>query len=282
MTKVESLQEQIARAAEVLCCMLPGREARVGTVGVVLGSGLGAFAEQIEHPVHMSYDGIPGFSIPRAPGHAGKLWHGDVGQRDVLVLQGRGHLYEGYSPREVAFPIRVLYRLGVRTFIITNAAGGINREYRRGELVLISDHLNYMGGNPLTGPNDDMLGPRFPGMTNAYSPDLREHAKNVGRDLGMDLREGVYAALPGPNYETPAEVRALSVLGAHLVGMSTAVEVLAARHMGAKVLGISCVTNAAAGLIPGRELTEEEVAETTVQSRGAFIRLLNAIVRSLP
>lgn len=276
----ESLQNQITMAVDAIQVALG--DMRTGQVGIVLGSGLGGFAEELEFSASISYRDIPGFPVPSVPGHAGKLWHGFLENKFLWVMQGRGHLYEGYSPQEVAFPIRVLHRLGARTFIITNAAGGIAPEYRRGELVIIRDHLNYMGGNPLTGPNHDALGPRFPSMTTAYSPRLRGRAQVVGRNLGFVIRGGVYAALPGPSYETPAEVRALRTLGADLVGMSTALEVIAARHMGDEVLGISCVTNHAAGIVPGRELTHEEVEETTRQSRDVFVRLLTAIVKELP
>ncbi|MDX2149987.1 MAG: purine-nucleoside phosphorylase [Bryobacteraceae bacterium] len=249
-------------------------------VAVILGSGLGDFAAELSSAVTVPYAEIPGWPQSTAVGHAGKLIVGRLGALDVAVLAGRAHLYEGYTPAQAAFGVRVLGALGVRSLVVTNAAGGINLSYSRGALVLISDHINLQGANPLTGPNDDSLGPRFPDMTDAYSVRYREAARAAGRELGIELAEGVYAGLLGPSYETPAEIRYLRAIGADLVGMSTVPEVIAARHMGIDVLGISCVTNMAAGVLP-EKLNHEEVLETGRMVRGQFISLLKAVLPRL-
>jgi purine-nucleoside phosphorylase len=243
---------------------------------VVLGSGLGAFAGELASPVEIPYASISGWPVSTAEGHAGKLVLGSLGGVMVAVLAGRAHLYEGYTPSQVVFGVRRLGALGVRTFVFTNAAGGINLDYRRGALVLISDHINLQGANPLVGPNDDALGPRFPDMSEAYSKRYRE----IARELDPELKEGVYAAVLGPNYETPAEIRYLRAIGADLVGMSTVPEVIAANHLGAKVLAISCVTNMAAGIRP-QKISHEEVLETGRMVRDKLIRLLKAVVPRL-
>lgn len=250
------------------------------TVGVVLGSGLGAFADALNHRKETPYTQIPAWPASTAVGHAGKLVEGTIGGAHVIVLAGRAHLYEGYSAREVTFGIRELHKRGVRSVILTNAAGGLNLAYKPGELVLISDHINLTGANPLTGPNDESLGPRFPDMTEAYSQRFREIAKLEGTGMGLSLKEGVYAGLAGPSYETPAEIRFLQKIGADLVGMSTVLETIAANHMGMGVLGISCVTNMASGILP-KKLIHEEVLETGVQVRDTLIKLLTAVVRPL-
>jgi purine-nucleoside phosphorylase len=259
---------------------LESRVARAPHVAVVLGSGLGAFADELSDAVEVPYSDIPGWPSSTAIGHAGKLVFGRIGATDVVVMAGRVHLYEGYGPAEVVFPIRVLARMGVRSAVFTNAAGGINLAYDQGALVLISDHINLQGSNPLIGPNDETLGPRFPDMTDAYSTRLRAVAQEVAATLGTKLHEGVYAALLGPNYETPAEIRYLRAIGADLVGMSTAPEVIAARHMGVEVLAISCVTNMAAGILP-QKICHEEVLETGAAVRGTLVRLLKALVPRL-
>ncbi|HTS77564.1 MAG TPA: purine-nucleoside phosphorylase [Bryobacteraceae bacterium] len=246
-------------------------------IGVVLGSGLGAFAETLEDAVVTRYDEIPGWPRSTAMGHAGKLACGRVGETAVMVLAGRAHLYEGYTAAQVTFGIRELARRGVRSVVLTNAAGGINLNYRPGDLVLISDHINLLGANPLTGPNDDALGPRFPDMSEAYSRDYREMAKAAARELGFEMTEGVYAAVPGPSYETPAEIRYLRTIGADLVGMSTVPETIAANHLGMKVLAISCVTNMAAGILP-QKLSHVEVMETGERVQDRLIGLLRAVV----
>jgi purine-nucleoside phosphorylase len=218
--------------------------------------------------------------VSTAIGHAGKLALGTIGAAPVAVMAGRAHMYEGYAPGQVVFGVRALAKLGAKSLVLTNAAGGINLSYSQGALVLISDHINLMGRNPLAGPNDDSLGPRFPDMSDAYSPALREKARAAAASLGIALHEGVYAALLGPNYETPAEIRFLRTIGADLVGMSTVPEVLAARHMGVECVAISCVTNMAAGILP-QKINHEEVLETGAQVRGTLVRLLKALIGRL-
>ena len=251
-----------------------------GMIGVVLGSGLGAFADALEDKVETPYSAIPNWPVSTAVGHAGKLVEGRIGNTEVIVLAGRAHLYEGYSAHQVTFGIRELARRGVKSIVLTNAAGDINEKYRPGDLVLISDHINLLGVNPLTGPNDDKLGPRFPDMTEAYSHQYREIAKHAGHELGIVLNEGVYVAVPGPSYETPAEIRYMRTIGADLVGMSTVPETIAANHLGMKVLAISCVTNAAAGILP-QKLVHEEVLETGARVRDTLVKLLRAILPRL-
>jgi purine-nucleoside phosphorylase len=249
-------------------------------VGVVLGSGLGGLAGALEERRETPYASIPGWPASTAEGHAGKLVEGRIGSTEVVVLAGRAHLYEGYSAREVTFGIRELHQRGVRALVLTNAAGGINLKYQPGELVLISDHINLLGANPLTGPNDDSLGPRFPDMSEAYSREYRELARRAGAGLGLALAEGVYAAVPGPSYETPAEIRYLRAIGADLVGMSTVPETIAANHLGMKVLGISCVTNMAAGVLP-RRLDHAEVLATGARVQETLTALLHAVLPGL-
>jgi purine-nucleoside phosphorylase len=249
-------------------------------VAVVLGSGLGAFAEEVSARVEIPYSEIPHWPVSTAVGHAGKLILGHIDKVPVAVMAGRAHLYEGYQPEQVVFGIRTLARLGAKTAVFTNAAGGINTAYSAGALVLIHDHLNLQGSNPLAGPNDDRLGPRFPDMSDAYSPRLRELARARAAQMGVRLDEGVYAALLGPNYETPAEIRMLRALGADLVGMSTVPEVIAARHMGVECLAISCVTNMAAGILP-QKINHEEVLETGLKVRGTLVKLLKAVIAGI-
>jgi len=245
------------------------------SVGVILGSGLGWFADTLEHRTETPYSQIPGWPVSTAIGHAGKLVSGRLGDTNVVVAAGRAHLYEGYTAAQVAYPIRELAWRGVTSLIVTNASGGINMNYKPGDLVLISDHINLMGVNPLTGANDEKLGPRFPDMSEAYSREYRKIAKQVG-----SLQEGVYAALPGPSYETPAEIRYLRTIGADLVGMSTVPEVIAANHLGMKVLGISCVTNMAAGILP-QKLTHHEVMDTGERVKDTLASLLRAVIPQL-
>ncbi len=249
-------------------------------VGVVLGSGLGGFASALAESAGIAYANIPNWPKSTAVGHAGKLVLGRIGSLPVAVMSGRSHLYEGYTPGQVVFGVRVLQRLGVRTIVFTNAAGGINLGYQQGGLVLISDHINLQGVNPLIGPNDDALGPRFPDMSEAYSAELRTIAKATASELGIPLGEGVYAAMPGPSYETPAEIRFLRTIGADLVGMSTVPEVIVANHMGVRCLALSCVTNMAAGILP-QKINHEEVLETGRRVRDTLIRLLTALLPRL-
>ena len=245
-----------------------------------LGSGLGAFADELEERVEIPYSEIPGWPASTAIGHAGKLALGKLGNVALAVMSGRVHLYEGVTTQQVVFGVRALGSFGVRSMIFTNAAGGINLAYQRGGLVLISDHINLQGANPLVGPNDDSLGPRFPDMSEVYSRAFRETAKQTAAELGIAVAEGVYAAVLGPSYETPAEIRYMRVIGADLVGMSTALEAIAANHMGMKVLGISCVTNMAAGILP-EKLNHHEVLETGAQVRGTLVRFLKALLPKL-
>ncbi|HEV2101628.1 MAG TPA: purine-nucleoside phosphorylase [Candidatus Acidoferrum sp.] len=246
-------------------------------IALVLGSGLGAFADEFANATRIPYAKIPHFPRSTAVGHAGQLVIGKIDGVEVAGMQGRVHLYEGYSPQDVAFPIRVFSRLGVKAVILTNAAGGIRKEFTQGRLVVISDHINLQGANPLSGPNAEKFGPRFPDMTNAYDRNFRELILAAGRRLNIDLGEGVYAALAGPSYETPAEIRYLRSIGADLVGMSTVPEVIAARHSGIRALGISCVTNAAAGVLD-QPLDHNEVLETAERVKSQFIGLLRAVI----
>ena len=246
-------------------------------IALVLGSGLGAFADEFARAVKIPYGDIPYFPRSTAIGHAGKMVIGEVGDTAVIAMQGRVHLYEGYSIHEVAFPVRVFARLGVQAAILTNAAGGILRELTQGRLVLISDHINLQGANTLSGPNDERFGPRFPDMTSSYDKKFRAIAAAEAARAGTVMPEGVYAALAGPSYETPAEIRYLRAIGADLVGMSTVPEVITARHSNIRVLGISCVTNAAAGVID-RPLIHAEVLEVAERVKGQFIALLRAVI----
>ena len=249
-------------------------------IGLVLGSGLGGFADSLADATRIPYAEIPNFPRSTAIGHAGRMVIGKAGAVPVAVMQGRVHLYEGYSAQEAAFPIRVFGRMGIRSVILTNAAGGINLNYQQGTLVLIRDHINLQGSNPLVGPNDDRFGLRFPDMTHAYAKDYRALAKEEAAKFGTSLHEGVYAALLGPSYETPAEINYLRIIGADLVGMSTVFEVIAARHMGIKVLAISCVTNMAAGILD-QPLSHQEVMETGERVKGTFEALLTAVLPRL-
>ena len=246
-------------------------------IGLVLGSGLGAFADQLTDSTRIPYSQIPSFPRSTAIGHAGQMVIGKAGAIPLAAMQGRVHLYEGYTAEQVSFPMRVFSRMGIRAVILTNAAGGINSQYQQGALVAMSDHINLQGHNPLLGPNDDRLGPRFPDMTRAYWKPYREIAIEEARKLGMILYEGVYAAMLGPSYETPAEIRYLRAIGADLVGMSTVNEVIAAVHAGIRVLAISCVTNMAAGILD-KPINHEEVLETGERVRGQFEALLKAVL----
>jgi len=259
---------------------ITSRTALRPTIGVVLGSGLGAFANELTDRTEIPYQEIPGWPASTAVGHAGRLIIGKLGPIDVAVMAGRAHLYEGNTPAQVVYGVRVLHSLGVRSMVFTNAAGGINLAFERGGLVLISDHINLQGCSPLCGPNDDALGPRFPDMSEAYSREYRESAKAVAAELGIAVTEGVYAAMLGPSYETPAEIRFLRIIGADVVGMSTVLEVIAANHMGMRCLGISCVTNMAAGILP-QKINHEEVLETGAMVRDTLVRFLKALLPRL-
>ncbi|MCM3698256.1 purine-nucleoside phosphorylase [Paenibacillus macerans] len=253
------------------------RSAHSPKVGLILGSGLGVLADHIEQPVTIAYKDIPYFPQSTVEGHAGELLIGTVQGTPVVLMKGRFHMYEGYGPELTAFPVRVMKELGVSTLLVTNAAGGVNTSYSPGDLMLISDHINLTGKNPLIGPNDEELGPRFPDMSQAYSRRLREAARQAAADKGVPLQEGVYAGLLGPSYETPAEIRMLRTLGADAVGMSTVSEVIVARHAGLEVLGISCISNMASGILD-QPLSHEEVMETTELVREKFLSLVLAII----
>ena len=246
-------------------------------IGLVLGSGLGAFADSLTEANRIPYADIPTFPRSTAIGHAGQMVLGNAGNTPVAVMQGRAHLYEGYSAQEVTFPIRVFGRMGIRAVALTNAAGGINLSYSQGALVVLRDHINLQGTNPLVRANDDRFGLRFPDMTRAYSREYRAIASEEAARLGIPLHEGVYAALLGPSYETPAEIYSFRTIGADLVGMSTVAEVIAARHMDMKVLAISCVTNMAAGILD-QPLSHAEVMETGERVKSIFESLLRAVL----
>jgi purine-nucleoside phosphorylase len=262
---------------EEAAAYLRSRLAPVPETAVVLGSGLGSFAESLAGAQTMPYETIPYWPASRIVGHAGTLVAGKARGRHVLALSGRVHFYEGHPVETVTFAVRVLGRLGVKTLLLTNAAGGINTNFGEGALMVIDDHINLMGGNPLVGANDERFGPRFPDMTDVYSRRLRRLADDVGSECGATLPHGVYAGLLGPSYETPAEIRYLRTIGADAVGMSTVPEAIAARHMGLEVLGISCITNMAAGVLP-QPLDHHEVMETARRVRGQFVSLLEGII----
>lgn len=268
-----------AHAAEA-AAWIRERLGTVPTTAVVLGSGLGDFAASLEGAVTMSYTDIPHWPAATVVGHAGTLVAGRSGSTPILALAGRAHFYEGHPMSVVTFATRVLGLLGVRHLLLTNAAGGINTKFASGALMLIEDHLNFMGTNPLVGPNDARLGARFPDMSEVYSRRLRDLATSVAADMGMSLERGVYIGVHGPSYETPAEIRAFRTLGADAVGMSTVPEAIVARHMGMEVLGISCITNMAAGVLP-TPLVHDDVMETARRVRGEFIALLEGVIARL-
>ncbi|MGE4271637.1 MAG: purine-nucleoside phosphorylase [Desulfitobacterium sp.] len=249
-------------------------------MGIILGSGLGGFVDLIENPVAIPYHEIPHFPTSTVEGHKGQLVFGKVLGKPVVAMQGRFHFYEGYSMQEVTFPVRVMQALGVTGLIVTNAAGGINPGYRPGDLILIKDHINMMGDNPLRGANLSNLGPRFPDLSEGYDLEWRQRALAIAREVGIFPQEGVYAAMSGPSYESPAEIRFLRTVGADLVGMSTVPEVIVANHGGMRVLGISCVTNMAAGILSQR-LSHAEVMETAQRIEKQFVRFVQALVKGL-
>lgn len=271
-----SLFDQASQAATYIA----SRTSLQPSIGVVLGSGLGGFATRVQNAVTIPYAEIPHFPQSTAPGHGGRLLLGTIENIPVAVMQGRVHGYEGYSASQIAFPTRVLGRLGICSLILTNAAGGIRTSFHEGQLVLIADHINLTSINPAIGANDERFGPRFFDMGDAYSHRLRALAHVAAKAEGMQLKEGVYLSVPGPSYETPAEIRAFRTLGADLVGMSTVLETIAARHMGIEVLGISCVTNMAAGIKP-QKLTTEEVIETGKRVEAEFSKLLTRILKEI-
>jgi purine-nucleoside phosphorylase len=257
-----------------------GRTKIQPAVGVILGSGLGNVVEAVEVEAAIPYGEIPGARASTVLGHQGRMILGRVGSTAAVIMQGRVHFYEGYEMDQVMFLARVIGRLGIRSLVVTNAAGGINTSYKPGDLMLISDHINLMGVNPLRGPNVEDLGVRFPDMSEAYPETLRDIAREVAKPIGIKLQEGVYLALSGPTYETPAEIRAFRTLGADAVGMSTVPEVLAMSHMNIPVLGISCITNMAAGILK-QKLTHQEVMDTTARVQKEFTRLVLGVMQRL-
>lgn len=265
--------EKILRAAEYIRAQV----AMQPKIGLVLGSGLGDYADTLENPVRISYCDIPNFPVPSIPGHTGALVFGRKCGQEVVVMQGRIHYYEGLPQQEITLPIRVLAALGVKTVVLTNACGGVNLSFVPGDLMLISDHVNFSGSNPLIGPNLDTFGPRFPDMSDLYTASLRAAIREKAAEAGIPLQEGVYAMYSGPNYETPAEIRMFRALGADTVGMSTVPEALVASHCGMQVVGISCVTNMAAGVLPVK-LSHAEVTETANRVSAKFRKLIDLIL----
>lgn len=270
------LQERIHAAA----AYIRSKTSLQPKIGMVLGSGLGDFADTLTDAVRIPFAEIPNFPRPTVEGHSGALVIGKKGRKAVAVLQGRTHYYEGFSQQEITLPIRVFAALGIKTLILTNAAGGINTSYKPGDLMLICDHLNLSGSNPLIGPNLDSFGPRFPDVSDLYCADLRAGIKEMAAFCGVPLWEGIYAMMSGPSYESPAEIRMLRTLGADAVGMSTVPEALVAGHCGMQVIGISCITNMAAGVLP-RKLCHEEVVETAAKVHSKFHNLLNTLLSVL-
>ena len=266
--------------AEKAARMIRARVKVDPSVAIVLGSGLGAFADELKDSNAIRYDEIPGFARATVEGHAGRLVIGKSGETIIAAMQGRFHFYEGYSLEEVTFPIRVLKLLGVRTLVLTNAAGALNVEFAPGSLMVISDHINLLGANPLTGQNDERFGPRFPDLTNTYERELQDLVIKEANAMGLEIRRGIYAALSGPSYETPAEIHMVRTLGADAVGMSTVPEAIAARHMGLQVVGISCITNLAAG-VSNRPIDHGQVMAIGESVRGQFTELLRRVVKRI-
>ncbi|HUG53018.1 MAG TPA: purine-nucleoside phosphorylase [Vicinamibacteria bacterium] len=263
--------------AEEAAAFIRGRTRLRPVVGLVLGSGLGAFADTLGAAARIPYGEIPHFPAATAIGHRGEMALGVIADTPVAVMNGRVHFYEGYSPEQIVFPVRVLGRFGIKVLVMTNAAGSVNVNYKPGELMIITDHVNYMGINPLIGPNDERLGPRFFDMSDAYDPRLQEVAERACAKVGMTVRRGVYIAFNGPSYETPAEIKMSRAMGADAVGMSTVPEVIAARHMGLRVLGISCITNMAAGVIK-RKLDHREVLEVGEKVKAGLLDVLGRVI----
>ena len=267
------LTEKISAAAEYIRTLIP----QTPTVGMIPGSGLGDYADLLEDPIRISFSQVPNFPTPTVPGHCGALVFGRRQGKDVVVLQGRIHYYEGLPMQEITIPVRVLAALGVKQLVLTNACGGVNTAFEPGDLMLISDHINFSGANPLIGPNLDAFGPRFPDCCDIYTKTLRDAIREKAAANGIPLREGVYAMYSGPNYETPAEIRMFRILGADVVGMSTVPEALVAAQCGIQVVGVSCITNMAAGVLP-QKLSHQEVMETATRVHDKFQNLLDVIL----
>ena len=272
-----NLSRAVSEAAEYLRARLPARP----DLALVLGSGLGGLADRIEDPVYIPYGQIPHFPVSTAPGHAGRFVFGRLSGRMVLCMQGRFHYYEGHDMAAIALPVRVLKALGCRALVLTNAAGGVNWDFSVGDFMLITDHINFMGANPLRGENEDAIGPRFCDMTHVYTPEFQQTARQVAAQQGITLREGVYLGYMGPSFETPAEIRAFRTLGADAVGMSTVPEAIAASHCGLPVLGVSLITNMAAGMA-GKRLSGDEVIEIANQRGPVFQDFIRTVVGALP
>jgi len=268
--------QQISEAAQYL----KTKYANTPKIGLILGSGLGVLGEEVENATRIPYEEIPNFPVSTVEGHAGQLVFGTINGVEVVVMQGRFHFYEGYSMDKVTFPVRVMKEIGVEQIIVTNAAGGVNTEFKPGDLMIISDHINCFGTNPLIGPNDSKLGTRFPDMSTAYCPKLRAMAKEVAASINLEVQEGVYLGNTGPTYETPAEVRMARIMGGDAVGMSTVPEVIVANHAGLKVLGISCISNMAAGILD-QPLNHEEVMETTEKVKADFLKFVKELVKQM-
>jgi len=272
---MDNMYEKVVESAEYIRKRLVLKP----RIGIVLGSGLGPLVNQVEEQIEIDYKDIPNFPVPTVEGHAGKLVAGTIGGKPVLVMKGRFHYYEGYDISQVVFHIRVFKLLGIRDLLVTNAAGGINRDFSPGDLMLITDHISFFAPSPLRGKNLDEFGVRFPDMSEAYSKELIAMAERTAGELGIKLQKGVYSFTQGPMYETPAEIRALRILGADAVGMSTVPEVIAARHAGMRVLGISCITNMAAGILE-QPLSHQEVMETAKKVETKFVALVSNLIKN--
>ena len=270
---MEQKVEEASKYIQNLCSEKPD-------IAVILGSGLGSFCEGLKDFTEIPYEDIPHFPVSTVEGHAGKFLLTKKHGKTLAIMSGRFHYYEGYSFPQVVFPIRVLAELGVKKLLVTNAAGAVNEKYKPGDLMIISDHINFMGGNPLMGANVKKWGVRFPDMSKTYTPSLRKLAHEIGERIKLSLQEGVYMAMTGPSFETPAEIRAARVLGADAVGMSTVPEAIVARHMGLQILGLSCITNMAAGILD-QPLTHEETKETADSVRDKFVNLVNGIIEKM-
>ncbi len=270
---MQTMMQQIQEAANFIA----GKISKTPQIGLIMGSGLGVLGDYIEESITIPYSDIPHFPLSTVEGHAGELIIGSLSGKQVVLMRGRFHMYEGYEPAVTVFPVRVMKQLGISQLIVTNAAGGINTTFSSGNLMLISDHLNLTGKNPLIGPNDAAFGPRFPDMSEPYSNRLRMLAKEIAKEHKLDLQEGVYASVLGPSYETPAEIKMLRILGADAVGMSTVAEVIAARHSDIETAGISCISNMASGILD-QPLSHDEVIETTEKVKSQFLALITALI----
>lgn len=276
-SQLEHEQQDAAKAA---AAYVQQQMKHTPEIGLILGSGLGVLANEIEEPVIIPFDQIPGFPVSTVEGHAGQLVLGTLEGKQVLAMQGRFHYYEGYNLQQVTLPVRMMKHLGLEKIIVTNAAGGVQTTFKPGDLMLITDHINFTGTNVLIGPNDSAMGVRFPDMSQAYTPGLQKLALRVAEQQGVDLKQGVYVGVVGPSYETPAEIRMLRVLGADAVGMSTVPEVIVAVHSGIQVLGISCITNMASGILD-QPLSHDEVMETAEIAKDKFLKLVKGIIKEM-